>query len=144
MDATGQSGPEAVCAQVANAFIDLLLLPRRIVQLHPPSWSVDAAELEAAFSPKTKLLVLNTPHNLTGKASAGSVACASASVAGSTTACVCLLCCHCASEPVSRPLQVFSGAELQLIADLCIRHNCLALLDEVYEHLVFPGGLAVC
>ena len=36
---------------------------------------------------------------------------------------------------------MFSGAELQLIADLCIRHNCLALLDEVYEHLVFPGGL---
>jgi len=35
---------------------------------------------------------------------------------------------------------VFSAAELQLIANLGIRHNCLVLLDEVYEHLVFPGG----
>lgn len=47
----------------------LSLLPCSIVQLHPPGWSVDAAELEAAFSPQTKLLVLNTPHNPTGKAS---------------------------------------------------------------------------
>lgn len=39
----------------------------RIVQLYPPAWSIDAAELEAAFSPQTKLLVLNTPHNPTGK-----------------------------------------------------------------------------
>ncbi len=48
-----------------------LLLPCSIVRLHAPSWSVDAAELEAAFSPQTKLLVLNTPHNPTGKASPG-------------------------------------------------------------------------
>ena len=32
--------------------------------------------------------------------------------------------------------QVFSRAELQLVADLCLRHDCLVLLDEVYEHLV--------
>ena len=41
----------------------------RIVQLHPPGWSVDAAELEAAFSPRTALVVLNSPHNPTGKVS---------------------------------------------------------------------------
>ncbi len=40
---------------------------RSIVQLHPPSWSLDTAELEAAFTPRTRLLVLNTPHNPTGK-----------------------------------------------------------------------------
>jgi len=27
------------------------------------------AELEAAFSPKTKVMILNTPHNPTGKVS---------------------------------------------------------------------------
>jgi aspartate/methionine/tyrosine aminotransferase len=32
---------------------------------------------------------------------------------------------------------VFTRAELQLIADLCIQHDCYALSDEVYEHLVF-------
>ncbi|PSC76310.1 aminotransferase isoform A [Micractinium conductrix] len=74
----------------------------RIVQLHPPSWSIDAAELEAAFSPRTRLLVLNTPHNPTGK--------------------------------------VFNQQELELLAALCQHHDCLCLLDEVYEHLVFPGG----
>lgn len=36
-----------------------------------------------------------------------------------------------------RPAQVFTREELQLIADLCIQHNCYALSDEVYEHLVF-------
>ena len=39
----------------------------RIVQLHPPAWSLVAAELEAAFSPRTSLVVLNSPHNPTGK-----------------------------------------------------------------------------
>lgn len=40
----------------------------RVVQLHSSSgWGLDPAELEAAFSPATKLCVLNTPHNPTGK-----------------------------------------------------------------------------
>ena len=30
-------------------------------------WAFDAAALAAAFSPRTALLVLNTPHNPTGK-----------------------------------------------------------------------------
>ena len=30
-------------------------------------WAVDPAELEAAFSPKTKLFILNTPNNPLGK-----------------------------------------------------------------------------
>ncbi|KAL4431641.1 hypothetical protein ABPG77_001483 [Micractinium sp. CCAP 211/92] len=73
----------------------------RIVQLHPPSWSLDTAELEAAFTPRTRLLVLNTPHNPTGK--------------------------------------VFTREELEAVAELCLRHDCLCILDEVYEHLTFPG-----
>lgn len=39
----------------------------KIVNLYPPSWNLDKSEVEAAFSPNTKLLVLNTPHNPTGK-----------------------------------------------------------------------------
>jgi aminotransferase len=39
----------------------------RYVTLHEPSWSFDPAELAAAFGPRTRGLVLNTPHNPTGK-----------------------------------------------------------------------------
>ena len=49
----------------------------------------------------TRLLLLNSPHNPTGK--------------------------------------VFSRAELDVIARLCVEHDLLAVTDEVYEHLVFDG-----
>ena len=39
----------------------------RFVTLHEPSWSFDPDELRAAFGPRTRGLVLNTPHNPTGK-----------------------------------------------------------------------------
>jgi aspartate/methionine/tyrosine aminotransferase len=39
----------------------------RSVRLVPPSWSLPRAELAAAFSPRTKLLVLNSPMNPSGK-----------------------------------------------------------------------------
>ncbi len=35
--------------------------------------------------------------------------------------------------------KVFSRAELETIADLCIRHDLLAITDEIYEHIVFDG-----
>jgi len=44
----------------------------RPVTLHPPDWTFDPAELAAAFGPATKLLLLNTPHNPTGKVFAAS------------------------------------------------------------------------
>ena len=50
----------AACAAMAGA------VPR-LVRLHPPSWSFDADELAGAFGPRTKLVLLNTPHNPTGK-----------------------------------------------------------------------------
>ena len=39
----------------------------RAVRLVPPAWSLPERELAAAFSSKTKLLVLNSPMNPTGK-----------------------------------------------------------------------------
>ncbi len=39
----------------------------RPVTLRAPDWSFDPDELAAAFGPRTKLLLLNTPHNPTGK-----------------------------------------------------------------------------
>ncbi|MGO9830610.1 MAG: aminotransferase class I/II-fold pyridoxal phosphate-dependent enzyme [Myxococcaceae bacterium] len=77
----------------------------RPVTLRPPdaqhaSWWYEAAELEAAFGPRTRVVVVNSPHNPTGK--------------------------------------VFSDDELRGIAALCLRHDAVALTDEVYEHLVYP------
>ena len=40
---------------------------RRVVSLTAPDWSFDPAELRAAFNKKTKAIILNTPHNPTGK-----------------------------------------------------------------------------
>ncbi len=39
----------------------------KVVTLHPPRWELDPAELAAAFGPRTRLVILNTPHNPTGK-----------------------------------------------------------------------------
>jgi aminotransferase len=35
--------------------------------------------------------------------------------------------------------KVFSRADLQAIADLCLRHDLLAITDEIYEHIVYDG-----
>jgi len=73
----------------------------RIVTLHAPDWKFDPREPAAAFSPKTRAILVNTPHNPTGK--------------------------------------VFSKAELEAIATLCIERDALCITDEVYEHLVYDG-----
>ncbi|HXX45342.1 MAG TPA: aminotransferase class I/II-fold pyridoxal phosphate-dependent enzyme [Candidatus Acidoferrales bacterium] len=39
----------------------------RFVKLRPPDWTFDPNELAAAFGPKTKAIILNTPNNPTGK-----------------------------------------------------------------------------
>lgn len=39
----------------------------RPITLQAPDWSFSAADAEAAFGSRTKLLLLNTPHNPTGK-----------------------------------------------------------------------------
>jgi len=76
----------------------------RLVKLRAPDWSFDEAELRAAFSDRTRAIVLNTPHNPTGR--------------------------------------MFSRAELDLVAELCQRHDALVVTDEIYEHIQYlgPGG----
>ncbi|MDP9339351.1 MAG: aminotransferase class I/II-fold pyridoxal phosphate-dependent enzyme [Acidobacteriota bacterium] len=39
----------------------------RFVKLRTPDWSYDERELAAAFGPRTKAIILNTPNNPTGK-----------------------------------------------------------------------------
>jgi len=50
-------GPDAILAGAAAKY----------VALRGPDYSIDRAELEAAFSPRTKAIIVNTPHNPTGK-----------------------------------------------------------------------------
>jgi aspartate/methionine/tyrosine aminotransferase len=39
----------------------------RFVTLHEPDWHFDEAELRAAFGPRTRAIIVNTPNNPTGK-----------------------------------------------------------------------------
>jgi aspartate/methionine/tyrosine aminotransferase len=39
----------------------------KIIRLNPPNWTLPQIELEEAFSPRTKLLLLNSPMNPCGK-----------------------------------------------------------------------------
>jgi N-succinyldiaminopimelate aminotransferase len=39
----------------------------RLVRLHPPDWHFDPDELAAAVGPRTRMILLNSPHNPTGK-----------------------------------------------------------------------------
>ena len=74
----------------------------KLVRVTPPEWALDPVALSRAFSAKTKVLLLNNPHNPAAK--------------------------------------VYSAAELQLLADLVIRHDAYVIADEVYEHIVFDGA----
>ncbi len=73
----------------------------KYVTLRAPDFRLEPAELAAAFSDKTKLVLFNTPHNPTGR--------------------------------------VFDRTELESIAELCHRHDVIAIADEVYEHMVYDG-----
>ena len=47
--------------------VKLLGAVPRLVRLTPPGWELPRSELAAAFGPKTKAILLNTPMNPTGK-----------------------------------------------------------------------------
>lgn len=80
----------------------------RFVSLHAPApapgsivdrpFTFDPQQLREAITPRTRMILINTPHNPTGK--------------------------------------VFSRDELTLIAELCVKHDLIALCDEVYERLL--------
>ncbi|MEP6715909.1 MAG: aminotransferase class I/II-fold pyridoxal phosphate-dependent enzyme [Terriglobia bacterium] len=40
---------------------------RKLVKLRPPAWNFDPDELRAAFTQRTRAIIVNTPHNPTGK-----------------------------------------------------------------------------
>jgi aspartate/methionine/tyrosine aminotransferase len=73
----------------------------RFVTLKPPHWRFSEDDLAAAFSPRTRLVLLNNPLN-----PAGTMA---------------------------------DDGQLALLAALCLRHDVVALCDEVWEHVVFDG-----
>ena len=50
-------GPDAILAGAAPCF----------VKLSPPDWTFEEAELRAAFGPRTRAIVINSPNNPTGK-----------------------------------------------------------------------------
>ena len=43
------------------------------------------------------------------------------------------------NNPMNPAGKVFTRDELDFIAELCIRHDAIAICDEVYEHIVFDG-----
>ncbi|HMM21686.1 MAG TPA: aminotransferase class I/II-fold pyridoxal phosphate-dependent enzyme [Selenomonadales bacterium] len=73
----------------------------RYVRLRSPGFRLDREELAAAFTARTRAIIVNTPHNPTGK--------------------------------------VFSREELGWIAELCRKHDVLAITDEIYEHITYDG-----
>jgi aminotransferase len=50
-------GPDAVLADATPVFVPLIA----------PNWDLDIERLAAAITPRTRALILNTPHNPTGK-----------------------------------------------------------------------------
>ncbi len=75
----------------------------RYVALRGDGWEFDADELAQAFNSRTRAIIINTPHNPTGK--------------------------------------VFSRDELRIIAELCQKHDVVAITDEVYEHILYDDAI---
>jgi aspartate/methionine/tyrosine aminotransferase len=44
------------------------------------------------------------------------------------------------NTPMNPIGKIFDGSELRFIADMMLKHDLLAICDEVYEHLVFDGA----
>ena len=85
-------GPDAILAGAKPVFVPLEGL----------EWKLDPEKLRAAFNDRTRAIVVNTPHNPTGR--------------------------------------VFTREEISLIAELCHKHDAIAITDEIYEHIRYAGG----
>jgi N-succinyldiaminopimelate aminotransferase len=73
----------------------------RLARLTPPRFGLTREMLEAVFTPRTRLVVLNNPLNPSAT--------------------------------------VFTDADLALLAEFCVRHDAIAICDEVWEHVIFDG-----
>jgi len=85
-------GPDAILAGATPVFVPLEGL----------DWKLDPDKLRAAFSDRTRAIVVNTPHNPTGR--------------------------------------VFTREQISLIAELCQKHDVIAITDEIYEHIRYAGS----
>ena len=83
-------GPDTILAEARPVFVPL-----------EPGQPLDLDRLAAAFTPRTRAIIVNTPGNPSGR--------------------------------------VLTRAELQAIAELCRRHDALAVTDEIYEHIRYTG-----
>ena len=43
------------------------------------------------------------------------------------------------NNPLNPTATIFGKADLDLLADFCVRHDAIAICDEVWEHVVFDG-----
>jgi aspartate/methionine/tyrosine aminotransferase len=83
-------GPDTILADARPVFVPL-----------EPGQPLDLERLAAAFSSRSRAIVVNTPSNPAGR--------------------------------------VLTRAELEAIRDLCVRHDVLAVTDEIYEHIRYEG-----
>jgi aspartate/methionine/tyrosine aminotransferase len=83
-------GPDTILADAKPVYVPL-----------EPGLPLDLERLAAAFSDRTRAIIVNTPSNPAGR--------------------------------------VLTRAELGAIAELCIRHDAIAVTDEIYEHIRFEG-----
>ncbi len=94
----------------------------RFVSLRPPrtaggEWTFDEQELREAFQHKA------SPHQ----------SALHPANQGKTKAII-------VNTPNNPTGKVFSRKELELIRDLCVEYNVLAITDEIYEHILYDGS----
>jgi aspartate/methionine/tyrosine aminotransferase len=101
-----QPGEEVIVFQpVYDSYLPIIRLAGgvpKLVSLRPPAWRFDRAMLEAAFSERTRFVVLNNPNNPAGT--------------------------------------VLPDEDLALLAELCVKHDVIAICDEVWEQVVFGNA----
>ena len=83
-------GPDTILSDANPVFVPL-----------EPGTPLDLDRLAAAFGPRTRAIIVNTPSNPAGR--------------------------------------VLTVPELEAIRDLCVQHDCIAVTDEIYEHMVYDG-----
>jgi len=83
-------GPDTILCDARPVYVPLA-----------PGEPLDLERVRAAFSPRTRAIVINTPANPSGR--------------------------------------VLTAEELGAIAELCWRHDALAVTDEIYEHIRYEG-----